>query len=383
MRLNFYAQKKKFTVSEKCFTGTSLDIISTPRPYRVNWETAVQPYRSINKILAENSKNLLFIDDKVYRLHGKKIKVAPDRILKIPATEEFKTLRGVIKIIDFLQVHNITKGHKIVVAGGGIIQDVSAFAAGTFKRGIPWIYFPTTLLSMCDSCIGAKAGVNHKKAKNQICLFSSPAEVILNSVFLKTLPAKDLSSGLGEILKLYLIGGKKFLELYDKTVKCGKVKSINAYKKLLLGSLAVKKAVIECDEFEKEHRKILNYGHTLGHALESMSGYRVSHGQGVALGMLLVNELSFNRGILAQKNRDFITARCLDLLDRKTLEIVGRLNVGKLSEYLKKDKKAVGSSLNFAMLIEPGKTVLLPLEVDAKLCAEIEEIMKKHFSRGR
>ncbi|MFH1825470.1 MAG: 3-dehydroquinate synthase family protein [Candidatus Firestonebacteria bacterium] len=379
MSIKFIVQSDKFTVPDNCFKEDTFQIKSIPRPYNVVWDDQAEPYKRINKILSENTNNLLFIDEKVYKLHGKKINISKDRILFAKAAEEFKTLNGVIKLIDFLQEHNFTKGEKLVVVGGGIIQDVGAFAGISFKRGIPWIYFPTTLLSMCDSCIGAKAGVNHKQIKNQISLFSSPSEVIINPSFLKTLPSKDLKSGLGEILKLYIIGGKKFINIYKKIVKKGNVKKISDYKKLLLGSLHVKKAVIELDEFENNHRKVLNYGHTLGHAIESMSNYKISHGQGVALGMLLVNEFSYKRGHLPLKSKQLMEKLIVDLLDEKVINIMKKLSVEQLANLLKKDKKTMGNTINFAILTDLGNIKLLPLNIDTSLCDEIRSIINKYF----
>ena len=379
MSITFTAQDTKFTVKDNWASSNVFQVKSTPRPYNVIWYESGAPYERINKLLAENPKNLLFIDENVFRLHGKKIKISKDRLFIAKATEEFKTLFGVIKLIDFLQTKEITKGEKLIVVGGGIIQDIGAFAGIAYKRGIPWTYFPSTLLSMCDSCIGAKAGVNHNKAKNQVCLFSSPSEVIINPAFLKTLPQKDLRSGLGEILKLYIIGGNKFIDIYNKSVVKGNVKKFGDYKKLILGSLHVKKEVIELDEFEKNHRKVLNYGHTLGHAIESMSGYEITHGQGVALGMLLVNEFSCNRGFLPANSKIMLENLINDLFDKKVISIMRKLSVVQLAGLLKKDKKTLGNTLSFAILADIGNIRLLPLNIDDALCSEIEAIIKKFF----
>ena len=153
---------------------------------------------------------------------------------------------------------------------------------------------------MSDSCIGGKAGVNYKGAKNQLALFSAPNEVIINPSFINTLEKKDIQSGLGEILKLYITGGPAMLSTYDRCIKNGTIVNKDDAKSLIMGALAIKKAVIELDEFELNIRKALNYGHTLGHAIESISNYAIPHGVAVVVGMMLVNQMSCERGLLAR-----------------------------------------------------------------------------------
>src|SRR5437899_2411815 len=134
---------------------------STPRPYRVIWDGQTNPGLFLQRILDQNPRNLLLIDQKVSELNRAKFQVNAERVFQAQAKEEFKTMAGVTVVIEFLQKNGFSKGETLAVVGGGIIQDVGAFASACYKRGIPWVYFPTTLLSMCDSCIGGKAGINH------------------------------------------------------------------------------------------------------------------------------------------------------------------------------------------------------------------------------
>ncbi|MCX7119782.1 MAG: 3-dehydroquinate synthase, partial [Legionellales bacterium] len=222
-------------------------------------------------------------------------------------------MEGVLALYDFLHQHQITKGETLVVVGGGITQDISAFVAATYKRGINWVYFPTTLLAMSDSCIGGKAGVNYRGSKNQLALFSAPQSVMINTEFLRTLAAKDIQSGLGEILKLCITGGKHLVDFFQQSVEFGTAKQFDRFKPLIMNALAVKRAVIEVDEFEQNIRKGLNYGHTIGHVIEAMTDYAIPHGIAVVIGMMIVNQLSFEQGLLARKDCLAINGACFSL----------------------------------------------------------------------
>ena len=148
--------------------------------------------------------------------------------------------------------------------GGGIIQDLSGFACCIYKRGIPWIYYPTTLLGMTDSCVGGKVGVNFKKYKNLIALFSAPKQVIVNSSFLNSLKEEEIISGLGESLRLHITGGPYFLKQFDKNIDKYS-KNHGGISELIYNSLLVKKAVVEKDEYELDIRRAMNFGHSFGH----------------------------------------------------------------------------------------------------------------------
>jgi 3-dehydroquinate synthase len=284
-----------------------------------------------------------------------------------------------MEVWDFLRNNNFTKKEKLVVVGGGVIQDAAAFVGATYKRGILWHFFPTTLLAMCDSCIGAKSSINYKGAKNQLGLFSAPSKVIICEDFIKTLSPSDLSNGLGETLKLFLIGGERFLQLYKVTVSAGKVKEFGDYQKLILGALAIKKSVIEVDEFDLAYRKSLNFGHTFGHAVESLSDYQIPHGQAVAIGMLVANELSTNRGILAKEVNTEVKGMIFDLLSEKTRKVMETISMAEVGDLLLKDKKTLGKKLNFVILTEIGKTELLELPLSNELLQECSEIIHKNF----
>ncbi len=315
----------------------------------------------------------------IYKIYGKNIKIEKDKVFVARATEEFKTIEGVLKVVDFLQKNKLTKGEKLIVAGGGIIQDVGAFTGAVFKRGIFWVYVPTTLLSMCDSCIGGKTGINHGNAKNQLALFSAPAEVIINVNFLKTLDPSAINSGMGEILKLVITGGGSFLDAYSKNVTNGKVINFPVYRKLILAALAVKKAIVEEDEFELNHRRSLNYGHTMGHVVEVLSNYRIPHGQAVIIGVIIADRLSLNRNMISEKEVESIEKLSLELLSPEIRGIVRALKVEEMASLLQKDKKTLGNKIYFVLIRKPGDTIFVPIEINSSFVSEIEEIMRRFF----
>ena len=287
-----------------------------------------------------------------------------------------------MKIVDFLQAHGFTKGEQMIVVGGGIIQDIGAFVAAIYKRGIPWYYFPTTLLSMSDSCMGGKAGVNYRGAKNQLALFSAPYAVTINPRFLQTLPVEAIASGMGEILKLCIIGGRYFIDLYQANVTHGQVHSEEAFQRLIMAALSVKKTIVEIDEFEINHRRSLNYGHTLGHAVEALSDYQIPHGQAVVIGMVLVNELSHGQGLLSMVDLKHFNALCYDLISDAVLQKLINISLDNIMALLQKDKKTVGQVTSFAFITAPGVTCFVKLARDATLLMAIDDALKKILRRG-
>ncbi len=332
-----------------CSSPKNYDVVIDKRDFSLAFE---EEYKDGDIILVDKNVSLLY-----------NIKV-PD-LYVVDAVEENKNIETVLGFVKFLNEKKFNKKNKILVIGGGITQDIGAFACSMFKRGVKWVLFPTTLLSMCDSCIGGKTGINFLNAKNQLGLFSSPDKVIINHNFLNTLDVGDLKSGLGEVLKLFALSSKADLEFYNRVVKGGIVEDAQNYPEIIKRSLLIKKAVIERDEFEFNIRKSLNYGHTIGHAIETLSCYQISHGQAVAVGMLIVNDL-FNL------NNKLLKSQCIDLITR---EKVKNVNLCELSDLIKKDKKTIGNMATFVVIREPGVTEFVPTLIDDSLILSIKRII--------
>lgn len=374
---NFSVEDKTFQFDETFLEGSTFTVRSVPRPYEVLWEDKKTPASLAGELMADNPKNLMLIDAKVYDIYFKDKGFDEKRIFKIEATEENKTLQSVERVLKFLQENNFSKGETLIVVGGGITQDIGAFAGAVYKRGIPWILLPTTLLSMCDSCIGGKTGINYLKVKNQLALFSSPRKIIICPSFINTLDKREIKSGLGEILKLFITGGNNLLEFFKQNVKGAKVKDFSSYKQLILGALGVKKQIIEADEFELNLRKSLNYGHTLGHAVEVLSNYEIPHGQAVSLGMIIADKLSAENGLLPEEERLKLKALSRPLCDCKKIPVD---MAGKLVSLLRNDKKASGGYLTFSFLKHCGQTVFVKLAIDQKLTNRIIGIIEEEIN---
>jgi len=363
---------QKFSIDHKefcCDTGLIYShqfmVQSIPKNYSVIYENDDTGFSTISILLNQNKKNVLLIDANIFKLYQLPLDIQPDRILMVEATEKYKSLESVTHVLNFFQKNDITKSEQVIVVGGGITQEIAAFSSAIYKRGISWIYFPTTLLSMSDSCLGGKASVNYNGAKNQLGLFSTPSIIYLNQSFLKTLSDTEINSGLGEILKSCIIGGPYFLNLYREYVSNGKVKSFSNFKLLILTSLAIKKTIVEGDEFESNHRRALNYGHTFGHAIEALSDFKISHGEAVVAGMILANQLSHKRGLMSASDSVFLNQLCLDLLSQKTISYLKSIRFDKITHFIQQDKKATNCEVIFVLAKSSGNIHLVPLDPTA------------------
>lgn len=377
MTTRFRIDQENFSAEETFIEMNEFTIQSIPKNYTVSWLINNDPFEAIILLLKQNEKNLLLIDEKLLDLYQPDLAFATGRIFRAKATEDFKSLNCVTEVIDFLQKHEFTKGEKFIVVGGGIIQDTAGFVSAIYKRGISWVLFPTTLLAMCDSCIGGKAGINYKGVKNQLGLFSSPTQVCIHPAFLKTLTPSEIHSGLGEILKLCITGGQFFVDLYKKEVVKDYVHSFSSFKPLIMAALSIKKAVIEKDEFEHHHRKALNYGHTIGHAIESLSKYQIPHGQAVVIGMIIVNEMSHTLGLLSKKQLQLLNELCFNLINKNVLKCLKTIKLETIISVIQRDKKTVNNHTHFVLLKSIGNLVFAKLELDQGLYNQINTAFQK------
>lgn len=225
------------------------------------------------------------------------------KMVTIPAGEEHKTIQTITSIWNgFLQAE-VERGSVIIALGGGVTGDLTGFAAATYLRGIPWVNVPTTLLAMVDSSLGGKTGADLPQGKNLIGAFHAPSLVLSDPLTLATLPDAELRSGLAETLKHSVIADPV---LYQQLKTGGWPQETNAITSLIRRAVAVKAAVIEADPYEKGLRQALNFGHTVGHGIETASNYRLSHGECVAIGMVIETRLAEKIGLAKQGLSDKI-----------------------------------------------------------------------------
>lgn len=269
-----------------------------------------------------------------------------EEIIIIEANEFNKTIEYALGLCDSVMHTNARKNMTIISIGGGIVQDVTGFLASILYRGVNWIYIPTTLLAQSDSCMGSKTSLNYKNFKNLLGTFYPPNKIHLNVAFTKTLTKMDFYSGIGEIVKLHLMGGQNNIDLISSKIKELDVQRENEefLTELVKNSLSIKYSYIKDDEFDTGRRNLLNYGHCFGHAIEVSSKYAIPHGTAVVVGMIFANIIAVKRELLSPEIANTILNNILlhsfnyqftiDLFDKETI----------LSA-LKMDKKRVGSGL--------------------------------------
>ena len=359
----------------------SIFVQSSPRQYSVDFISNSNGFSWLNDRIKSQVKPLILADKYVFDafLPGLNLKGIPT--YKFEAIEENKDIQTVLSVCDFLNENQANRGSMLFVIGGGIVQDIGAFAAAMLKRGIPWTYVPTTLLSQGDSCLGGKTAVNHNKTKNLLGIFSAPRKVLIDSAFCKTLDFKDRMSGGGEIFRLLITGGKSSFELLERYVDQFIDGSIDATQKLVAASLQVKKRIVENDEFELDIRRSMNYGHSIGHAIEALSNYQIPHGVGVAIGILVENRIAVNRGMLSRDEEKRMYAVGKKIVPSNTWQIFSRLDISKILPFLASDKKVEGVILKLATLNSIGEMVFVDLSLNEKGLVEVEKAFNEviHF----
>lgn len=312
--------------------------------------------------LSREEKVTYVIDRKVYNLYKNYFgKINIENIYFIDAVEHKKNIETCMNLINFWQSIQLKKNWKVICFGGGITQDITTFASNIYLRNIDWYFFPTTLLAMSDSCIGGKCGINMGELKNQLGVFYPPKKIFICEKFINTLSEADYVNGWGEILKFSLTENKDFFEKVKSEEQMVPCPNIDEY---LYDGLMVKKNVIEADEFDGDLRRILNYGHTFGHALEAYTHNAIPHGTAVIWGIDVVNYLSVQYGIL---DRDIY-------LDIKTLiknsfikEEICITDVVRFMHILSTDKKVKNNTVYLILLEKLSHLLIKPVELDANL----------------
>ena len=238
------------------------------------------------------------IDRRVAGLYGDRLVnvLASASVLLVDAVEENKSLDRFPAYVDHLVARGIRRDHVVIAVGGGITQDIACFLAATLLRGVPWHFYPTTLLAQADSCIGSKSSINCGAVKNILGTFTPPRGVTIGAAFLDTLDERDVRSGVGEMLKVHAIDGPRSFDriaadygrlFEDRAVMADAVRR----------SLEIKKRYIEDDEFDRGVRNVFNYGHSFGHAIEAATDFAIPHGIAVTIGMDMANDAAVRLGV--------------------------------------------------------------------------------------
>ena len=267
-------------------------------------------------------------------------------ILEVPDGEKHKSLESAGKLYQQLAEFGAERSTLILALGGGVIGDLAGFVAATYMRGVPLVQLPTTLLAQCDSSIGGKTAVNHGQLKNEIGAFYQPKITISDITTLKTLRQEELTSGLAEVIKSALIKDELFFVYLEKNLDLIKALDDNVLETIVAKSAQIKAEIVESDEMDMGLRNILNFGHTIGHAVESVTNFQVAHCQAVAIGMVAAAKIASELDILDSGN----VTRIKNLMEKARLTTkLPPIEVKQVIQTMRYDKKVQNGKIRFVL----------------------------------
>lgn len=321
----------------------------------------------------------IVVDKNVYHLYQFLFqKIDKEKLMIIEASEKNKVIETALMICERMTVIPAKRNAVLISIGGGIIQDITGFAANVLYRGIKWIFIPTTLLAQCDSCIGGKTSLNYQGYKNLLGTFYPPDEIHICPCFLNTLTTEDFESGMGEVIKFNIMGGEEgFLHITNQMSELKK-RNESEIEKAIRYSLEFKKNFIEQDEFDRNERIKLNFAHTFGHAVETVTEYKISHGTAVAMGMIMANSISVRRGMLKSQ-----TARKYEELLMQVIHIDSALIDKPIDDFIgamKKDKKQIDTSLTIVLMTDKAGELRIVHDATTDEAAYAFDYFRKIYS---
>lgn len=293
-------------------------------------------------------------DDVVSRLYAGKLKdqlseYAPTYVIKFQHGERNKNLMTCDKIAARMSEHGLDRRSLIVALGGGVVGDIAGFVASIFKRGIDYIQAPTTLLAQVDSSFGGKTGVDTAWGKNQLGTFYQPKGILVDTSTLDTLPDSEIINGLGEMVKSGIIADKNLFQSLERLDSF----DIESLTKLIPQTCKLKARIVQSDEVEENLRSVLNYGHTMGHALEASSEYKLSHGKAIILGMVAEGWIAERQGLFDMQDHEIQRTLLRRII--KTFHIRAVIDKHKIMQFAKFDKKSTKSIIRMALPEKIGK----------------------------
>ncbi|MGB5217148.1 MAG: AroB-related putative sugar phosphate phospholyase (cyclizing) [Smithella sp.] len=289
--------------------------------------------------IIKTQKVFIVIDKIVYNIYKRTLfdGIDGNDVFLFDAVEQNKNIKNVLKICEKMAGLSMKRHDTFVSIGGGIVQDVTGFAANIYNRGIKWMFIPTTLLAQADSCIGSKTSLNFSNFKNILGTFYAPDNILIYLDFVKTLTHDDYLSGLGEVAKFNIMSAKEGIKRLEKNMDKLLSRDTKTLKLFIERSLSFKKDFIEEDEYDFGKRNLLNFAHTFGHAFETVSQYKIPHGQAVTLGLMVANNISTQRAILDDVLRERIEKICLNFISVKLIK--KWFEPEAIINAMKKDKK--------------------------------------------
>lgn len=280
-----------------------------------------------------------------------------ERTFLLQAVEEEKTLETALSICERMTKLPQKRNARLISFGGGITQDITGFAANVLYRGIHWTFVPTTLLAACDSCIGGKTSLNYKGYKNLLGTFYPPERIYVCPAFFGTLSEGDFLSGLGEVVKFNILRGESGVEDMERDLSALCARDPETVGRYTEQSLLFKKEYIEQDEYDTGVRVHLNFAHTFGHALETVSGFAIPHGTAVAMGTIVANHISLMRGLLTPADAERMEQILLRIIPRQSIPKSN--DTEALAAAIRNDKKQVDQGVSAVLLSGDGTLTLV------------------------
>ena len=336
--------------------------VSTGKPYDIFIERGIigscgeyaKKLSSAQKITVVSDTNVapLYLDPVVSSLKKEGFEV---NAFIFDAGERSKHLGTIKDIYDSLADFSMTRRDIMIALGGGVCGDMAGFAAATYLRGIDFIQIPTSLLAQVDSSVGGKTGVDLPQGKNLVGAFHQPIAVLIDPDALKTLPDDFITDGMGEVIKYGCIKDAELFGFLENNDVLDHIESV------IETCVKIKRDVVSRDEREKGERMLLNFGHTLGHAIEKLNGFsQITHGMAVAIGMVLIAKAGEKNGITEPGTSERITALC----EKYDLPTATSLSFAQIADAAKNDKKSAGSSINLVLLSKIGESFTQKIELD-------------------
>lgn len=319
-------------------------------------------FRNFQKYIPSGKKVVILTDSTIHSLYKKELEGYP--VIELGHGEKFKTLQTLEQIFDNLLNLSVDRSCFVLGFGGGIVCDVTGFASSIYMRGLPFGFISTTLLSQVDASVGGKNGVNFGEYKNMLGVFAQPSFVICDPELLETLPERDFLSGFAEIIKAGAIRNMDLFAFLEKNVDGALAKDRSILGKMIHESVKIKAGVVQNDEKESGERRILNFGHTFAHSIELYMG--LTHGEAVAIGMVLAAQASVKMGLLKPEE----AGRLKKLLENYRLPVRFSLDKNLVFNTLLKDKKREGDSINLVLLEGLGNAVVRKVSLN-----QMEEIV--------
>ena len=307
------------------------------------------------KLLEKDTNRFALIADEIVgKLYGETLlefmesKGLSCTLIPFPCGEKHKNRWQKEQIEDALIANTFGRNTTLIVMGGGVATDLGGFVAATYLRGVPYISIPTTLLGMVDASIGGKTGVNLKEGKNLIGAIYKPKAILMDLTMLRTLPEREMLNGCAEVIKYGLISDSSLIKKLKNHASEWKLRDTKLIEDFVQTSAQIKTKVVSHDLYESGERRILNFGHTIGHAIELIEDYKISHGEAIAIGMIVEALMAYKMGHL--KESDFQEVYDIFKFMDFPLTLSSRVTKAKIYEALKSDKKARSGSVRFVIL---------------------------------